>query len=392
MPNRQLRHPEDARTRLSRSWARNRSDWLGGGGQWPLELTLGHPTEADARGNLDAVAGWVRDWQDHVCAGQVVWEERHWRDVGRQRIPVRLALASADEVALWVGEDRRWQTARQRYHRLVHRWEALRTALPKHFDVLADYRDEDFERLLNMVSWLVEHPASNMFPRQIPVPGLDSKWLEVRRGLIADLVGTIRPVNPTSRDFFECCGLRALPLLVRINILDNKLRSRVGGVRDVTVPADELCRLDIPARYLFVVENLQTGLAFHDLDDTVVVMALGYGVDALQGLPCAQRAATFYWGDIDTHGFAILSRARVFVPQLQSLMMDECTILQHRDLCVEEQAQHPSETLPNLTPAEHDVFRGLKSHKWGQCLRLEQERISWPEAWCKIQDAREGHR
>jgi hypothetical protein len=382
--NRQLRYPEDIRKRLLRGWAKNRSHWLAGGGQWPVMLTLGLPTQKDARLQLDAITNWVRAWQDFRGVGHVQWQERQWFDLGRQQLPFRLVLQSPEEIAVWAGEARRWCLARTRYHRVVERWQALTTNLPKHFDVLADYSEQDFERLTNMLAWLNEHPKSNLYPRQLPIVGLDSKWLEARRGLITELVGALLQVDITGRDFHECCGLRAPPNLVRMSILDQTLRARVGGVRDLAAPLDDLARLDLPARCLFVIENLQTGLAFEDLEGAVVVMGLGYGVDVLRKIPFAQQAAVFYWGDVDTHGFGILSQARGCFPHLQSLMMDEATLLRYRDLCVEEQTQHGAESLPNLTTEELAVYRHLKQRKWGFCLRLEQERISWPEAWCMV--------
>jgi len=185
----------------------------------------------------------------------------------------------------------------------------------------------------------------------------------------------------------ESCGLRPLPSFVRLKVLDDRLRSRIGGIRDLAIAVDDLSQLDLPAKCLFVVENLQTGLAFNDLHEAIVVMGLGYRVDVLQKLRGVQQAAAFYWGDIDTHGLAILNRARGHMPRLKSLMMDEATLRQHRDFCVEEPAQHGGESLPNLTPEELALYRDLKFQKWGPCLRLEQERISWPEAWHKITEA-----
>lgn len=382
-----LRYPEDVRKRLLGSWTQNRAHWLAGGGQWPLVSTLGLPTQSSARLQLDAVQNWVRAWQAHTGAGQVEWKERHWPELGCQQLPFRLLLQSPDEVAVWAGEERRWCSARTRYQRVIERWPPLAENLPKHFDVLADYSEQDFERLLSLVSWLLEHPQSNLYPRQLPVPGLDSKWMETRRALIADLVGALRQIDIPSRELYESCGLRPLPSLVRLKVLDDRLRSRIGGIRDLAIPVDELSHLDLPAKCLFVVENLQTGLAFDDLDDALVVMGLGYGVDALQRLRGVQQAAVFYWGDIDTHGFAILNRARAYMPRLKSLMMDEATLRRHRDLCVEEPSQHGAESLPNLTAEELTLYRDLKIQKWGLRVRLEQERVSWSEAWHKVTEA-----
>jgi hypothetical protein len=48
---------------------------------------------------------------------------------------------------------------------------------------------------------------------------------------------------------------------------------------------------------------------------------------------------------------------------------------------VEEKDQHSASDLPLLTATERTVYQGLKQHRWGVNVRLEQERIAWNEAW-----------
>ncbi len=143
--------------------------------------------------------------------------------------------------------------------------------------------------------------------------------------------------------------------------------------------------MDIQPARVFIVENLQTGLAFEDLAGSVVIMRLGYGVDVLGQIPWLQQARCIYWGDIDTHGFAILNRARTCLPDVETVLMDESTLLIHRELWVEEKDQHPAMTLPLLSGVEQQLFQTLKSNTLGQQVRLEQERICWDLAWQAIQ-------
>ncbi len=58
--------------------------------------------------------------------------------------------------------------------------------------------------------------------------------------------------------------------------------------------------------------------------------------------------------------------------------MDEATLLSHRDLWVEEPSQHAAEQLEGLTPAELQLYQGLREQRWGVRVRLEQERLDWP--------------
>jgi len=60
--------------------------------------------------------------------------------------------------------------------------------------------------------------------------------------------------------------------------------------------------------------------------------------------------------------------------------MDEETLLEFRGLWVHEREQTAASTLPMLSPAEQEVYRGLKQQRWGPNVRLEQERIPWSYA------------
>ncbi|EEF24518.1 conserved hypothetical protein [Ricinus communis] len=120
------------------------------------------------------------------------------------------------------------------------------------------------------------------------------------------------------------------------------------------------------------------------MDGSVAFMRLGNAVSLLAEFPWVYGPKMVYWGDIDTHGYAIMNRARTRFPDLVSVMMDKETFLEYRELWVEEAAQAPEAELPLLTEEEMVVFRGLKDGLWGSQLRLEQERISWEKAINKI--------
>jgi len=388
-----LKFPDNVQKELKRRFKNKHREWLEASGNpeqpedsaWPLEVTLGIPTENQALKQVEDVRAWVAAWQSWRGVGSISWNDRRWRKLGTQRVPEKLVLASPAEVAQWIGEADRWDRSQLRYRELVGRWPRLANKLARYFDILADYSDVDYWRLVDMVAWIEKNPASNLYPRQLPVSGLDSKWLEKRKGLLADLVDAARGESSSEGDFFQRCGLKAPPQLIRLRILDDSLRQRVGGLSDISAPWEQLAELDLPVSNVFIVENLQTGLAFDDLPGSVVIMQLGYGVDVLGRLPWAARAHCIYWGDLDTHGFAILNRARGQLPELKSVLMDEATLRSHQDLWVEEKDQHAAETLPLLTDLELAVYQAIKRNVWGQNVRLEQERIAWDLAWNTLQ-------
>jgi hypothetical protein len=373
--------PEAVRESIARRYQRRRHNWLTGEGDWPIDLPLGSPDEREAQRQPDAVRAWIAAWSAWSGAGELVWRERRWRTLGMQSLPERLLLHDPASAAAWLGEGQRWQRASARHRRLTARWPELGPHLARYFDLLADWDVAEIQRLEDLVAWLDANPLSNLYARQLPVAGIDSKWLEGRKMLIADLVATLKADDGGDLDFYRLCGLKPLPHIVRLFILDQGLRQRTGGLRDISARPEELATLDLPASRVYIVENLQTGLAFEDHPGSVVFMGLGYGVGALARLPWVMRAQCTYWGDLDTHGLAILSRARLKLPQLESALMDEHTLLCHRDLWVSEQPQYAAPELPLLTPTEQSLYSGLKQQRWGVNIRLEQERIAWNYAW-----------
>jgi hypothetical protein len=55
-----------------------------------------------------------------------------------------------------------------------------------------DWDAAEIARLENLLGCLEANPQSNLYPRQLPVAGIDSKWLEARMALIADLVAALQ--------------------------------------------------------------------------------------------------------------------------------------------------------------------------------------------------------
>jgi hypothetical protein len=69
-----------------------------------------------------------------------------------------------------------------------------------------------------------------------------------------------------------------------------------------------------PSQRVFITENETNFLAFPEVADAIVVFGAGYGWEALARASWLHRCQLHYWGDIDTHGFAILDQLRGYFP------------------------------------------------------------------------------
>jgi hypothetical protein len=140
------------------------------------------------------------------------------------------------------------------------------------------------------------------------------------RQLPDDRVDRARP----SSDFAGRYRFRDKPAYVRFRYLANG-----AGFSEMSVRMSELASLPLAARTVFVVENEITYLAFPRTDDAVVIFGAGYAAAKLAPLRWLAGKNLVYWGDIDTHGFAILNRLRSAFGHARSMLMDRATLLAH---------------------------------------------------------------
>lgn len=381
-----MRSPDQALVLLAKTWRRHAGAWLGGAGGWPLSIRLDAPGERYVGEHWAQFDAWRSDWR-RQDVGDVIWVERRWPLFGLQPLPVAWSLPDAARVAVALG-DVHWLRANARFVELIERWPALEASLRGDYALLADTDECEFERIVCVFGWLAAHPHSNLFARQLPVAGIDTKWLETRTALLGKW---LRSLSGSGReaDFWQVSGLRREAARLRLRVLDPRLRVRLGGLGDIQAPLEQLSALQLPASCVFVVENKQTGLAFEDLPGAVVVMGLGYAIDRLHELAWLHDAKVYYWGDIDTDGLAILGRLRSYLPSVRSLLMDEDTLLAHRELWTMEPVSQRAGEVARLDEREQALYRNLRGDRWGVRVRLEQERIAWDYAWRCIREARE---
>ncbi|NPC56914.1 Wadjet anti-phage system protein JetD domain-containing protein [Caenimonas soli] len=375
--------PQQALDLLRKKWDAHHANWLVAPREesWPFIVILHDLTEKDVFPRLGSTREWVQAWRAWDPGGcSVEWASRKWSS-GDQELPMRLVVSSADAAATVLGHRVAWDRVRRRYAQWCERFPKLagsRAAARHCDDVLADFADEDFERLGYLLQWFLGNPRSGVYLRQLPVEDVDTKWVEKRRGAVTDLVRHLLDA-PDTAGLHEVCGLRTEPARMRIRVLCPQLRTQLGGLCDIEAPSGELAVLPIRPRICIVVENQNTGIALPDIAGAVAFMRLGLAVDQLEAVGWIREASLqAYWGDLDTHGFTALARARRRFPAMVSVLMDENTLLSHRSMWVREDKPSKAESPESLTAAELAVYEDIRTNRWGHHVRLEQERISWP--------------
>ena len=156
---------------------------------------------------------------------------------------------------------------------------ALPAALRRHATNLEALAAVDFDRLSGVIEWLRAHPASGLYVRQLPIRGIDSKWIERHAAPVRDLLAAVAGPGEDQNGM----GLARVPSRLRIRLLDSTLAP--GCPADVEAPIDQLAALDLAPSRAIVVENLQTLLALPSAPGTVAIFGRGFAVSDLSLVP-----------------------------------------------------------------------------------------------------------
>lgn len=376
--------PVDVRAQVRRLWERGLlpAQVVGGEELFPRRLTLKGPTSKELAERFDEVRGWIARLDREAKHYRLVWRHVNHRVLGANAVPAEIWIDSLDNALNLIGK-------RREALRLSSITEDTRNCLPQLIPWLikkplrALELADEWSRLLAVVEWLREHPRPAVYLRQIDLPGVHTKLIEGQRGVLSELFDLVLPevaIIPASTGVTGFChryGFLNKPSRVRFRVLDSNIKLlSVEGDQDITLSRESFSSLALPIVRVFITENEINFLAFPPVPETLVIFGAGYGFDNLASSSWLSQKDVYYWGDIDTHGFAILNQLRKFFPHTRSFLMDRQTLLEHQLLWGVE--THPeTRDLARLNEEESAFYDQLRHNHWGDGIRLEQERIGF---------------
>ncbi len=376
----------DLRAQVQRLWDKGRllAALVEPGDGFPLRLALKAPSSAELSDRFDEARAWSRSLQPAQGSGyRLVLREFRHRVLGNNALPGEAWVDSLDDALRLIGktaDGRRFvalvATTRERLPALLPWLQAN----PLRALALAG----EWPTLLAIVLWLRANPRPNVYLRQVDLPGVHSKTIEASAGVLAELLDLALPPEAVdaafsgTANFARRYGFRSKPVRVRFRMLDRGQSLLSTGVEeDIALNHDAFARLDPPVSRVFVTENEINFLAFPPAPDALVLFGAGYGFDKLAEARWLNDRTLHYWGDIDTHGFAILDQLRGHFAHVESFLMDRDTLLVH-ELQWTDEPQPTLRDLPGLTAEERALYDALRWKRLGERpIRLEQERIGF---------------
>lgn len=364
----------DLQAKVRRRWAEGSLlTALAGDEPFPtIDLPLRGPRSGEIGDDVPAVRRWVDELESGSGDGrryEIVYAAIGGRHFGRNRVPVRARVATYDQAWRLLGVA--GQVAA--YRRVLERSDAfpsVRAWVAQHPLRALEVAGE-WEQLVAAYAWLEAERGSGRYLREITAPGVDTKFVERHRTVLAQLLGADR----SATGFLVALGLRTKPESLRLRF-DPVALGMPLTLSEATLRVEELAAVAAVVRTAVIVENETTYLTVPLPVAGVVLWGKGFEVSRTGALPWLRDVDVHYWGDLDTHGFAILHQLRAWLPQAQSFLMDRQTLLQHRERWGREPAPTAAR-LDRLFSAEADLYGDLVSDRLGEAVRLEQERIDW---------------
>lgn len=349
---------------------------------FPIEISLKVPTDQQARDNLGHFHAFFKAWTDFAYPELVEWQERQYRQLSEQRVPVKLRIFSLQQLTELLGTEQQLENwldkissfLKQSFVHDRHQHRLFQTLI-HHLEQIERYSQQEWQWLIQLIEQLKPNMGAGLYLRALPLSAVNTKFLE-QNLLLTEVI-----CNVLYDDEIVLAG----GLLAWLDCLDSpkgwltikpvcpNVQEKLGGLPVFQLSTEVLDQFELPAERIIVVENIQSGLACPNLENSIVVCGGGKNISWMNA-KWLQHKQVFYWGDIDSEGLNILSMVRQKIPHVIALMMDEATVLQFQNHMVDEPDSIFSEP-QYLTADELKLFHDLRAQTFKN-RRLEQERIS----------------
>jgi hypothetical protein len=388
---------KDLKSKLEKKWRKGTflAQWIIPDECFPLRIPLKYPTARELTHDFAAARDWVTHWVSHESAPgrpgfSIEWRDFTHRTLGKNRLPAAAIFPTLADVAGFLGKTLQANRFHTLFYTITDRFPQLAGLLLNHPLTVLQH-DTVWKELLAILDFMVCHPRPGIYIRQLEISGVDTKFIETHKAWLVKLLTCVLPETALDERasglaaFENRFGFLSRPARIRFRYLDPNLS--IMGLSDLEIPAHDFARLPVQPDTIFIVENDITALSFPPFPNALVIFGRGYSLSVLYQARWMADKFLWYWGDLDTHGFAMIDMIRHYFPRIRSFLMDEDTLLSHQPLWGTELSP-VNRDLPLLTPDEARVYDALRYHTHAPNLRLEQERISFTIVRRTVEDIR----
>ena len=342
---------------------------------FPTHLYLGAPTkDEDVLESKDAFLSFCKEWSAPLPAGHIEFIDKTYPDIGTVKVPIHLVFDTPEELATWAGHLVEYHSSVRCLDLIAHEMPELIDSALNVISSLANLAWIDFERMVAVCKWFCENRNSRLLTRQIPIRGIDTRWFDIHTPLLLDFLRDYLELNPYRKDLLQL-GLVPPPALIRLVIFDAELRAKVGGLKIVAASISELNELNLRPERIVFMDNLPTAVALPDIKGTIGIITPFHHVRETCRINWVAQAHCQYLGSVDLRSFAVLHNLRLYLPNIESVLMDEQTLLSNQDLWTNDDVSGFDSAPVALNQAESHLYGCLIDGVYGDHVRLDLERL-----------------
>ena len=370
--------PSEIRIKSKRKYLIFLSSLITGDPIFPIEISFGKVKASETLDSFDRLKKEIDELRKYSHPQReygytVEFSERRDRKIGVQQFPERIYFPDQDHYSAYLGKKSEVAQYIKDCDIMVNLFPQL-TPLIINSPQLVLENKGIWDSLLKVCLYFDGNPQPELYIRELPVE-VDTKFIEKNKKVLRKLLDIILigRICEESGHFETRFGLKYNEPLIRMRILDMVLAENFfSSVDDLSMPLSRFRNLSIPFHTVIILENINNFLTLPALKGTVAIFGSGFKVSLLKEIDWLEDIDIIYWGDIDTHGFQILSQVRGYYPQVQSFLMDRKTFEIFSAYHV--QGANTSVDNPvNLTSSEKSLYYLLYNAEGKN--RLEQEKI-----------------
>jgi len=366
--------PEDIRRKALNLYPALQLAWLENAPFFPKVIPCDKAVDPNLALAIESVQRLRSESKEHLGYGYAIdWEERNSRTHGRNQFPCKIYFETPHDLLTLIGKEREFAQFTAAVERLRDRYPQLTQWIRTHRRDLVEAAS-DLEGLLLVVDYFMVNPRPDRFARELPLP-VDTKFIERNHRILRwwlDLVLPPHAIRADEEHFDRRFGLRYSEPLILVRFLDEAVQQRADSPwNECAIPLHSLAARSFAAKRVLIVENKVNLLTLPRISESIAMGGLGNGVTDLRYVTWLSQVPLWYWGDLDVDGFEILSRLRVVLPHVKSLLMDEDVLQEMRSTIGTIGNGRTGAVLPNLTPTEVAAFEACSRENF----RIEQERL-----------------
>ena len=367
-------HPNEIRRKAERLYPQFLIAWLNGEEFFPRTIPSQRQPNDDLSSAIQEVQRLRNEAKETVGHGySVEWKEVNSRTHGRNLFPARILFETPHDFLKFISKKREFDSFTTAVEKIRTRLPALDPWIRSHRKLLSGIA-ADVPGLVEVVEYLQSHPRPGLFARELPL-SVDTKFVERNQHILRDWLDLLLPPHMIRADethFERRYGLRYAEPHLLMRLLDPSFRQKCGFPwPECSVPLQTLAEMQLAVDRVIIVENKVNLLTLPLLQGTLAFGGLGYAVTDLRLLNWLREATIWYWGDVDTDGYSILSTIRSIFPQTQSLMMDHETLQAWKKNLMRPGTGRTVERPSGLTESEEAAFQECQLEN----LRIEQEHL-----------------